>query len=83
MGVEKEGVRLGGGGWEGAGGKEKMKVSEEVRGGRTESQPFGFCSRHVWGDWRCASLCLRAAAVCFGGGERFATKVTAEEQTFL
>lgn len=37
-----------------------MKVSEEVRGGRTESlrylstyadQLFGFGSHHVWDDW--------------------------------
>lgn len=58
MGVEKEGMGVGG--WEGAGGKEKMKVSEEVRGGWTESlrylstsadQLVGFCSRHVWDDW--------------------------------
>lgn len=51
---------MGGGGWEGAGGKEKMKVSEEVRGGWRESlrylstsadQLVGFCSRHVWDDW--------------------------------
>lgn len=59
MGVEKGEV---GGLRGGAGGKEKMKVSEEVRGGRTESlrylfhystyadQLLGFCSHHVWDD---------------------------------